>query len=304
MSGPRLADNVVVIGGGHGQAVTLASVLPWGGRVTAIVSTADDGGSTGRLRESWDVPALGDVRRCLAALATDGPWSHLLEHRFDAGELKDHAIGNLILLALVEQLGDLQAACDEVARIAGVDLARHRVVPVTQDGVVLHARRADGGVVDGQVAVASTEGIDVVWVEPSCTTASSVALQALHEADLVLLGPGSLYTSVLAAGVVGRLREAIAATDAPVVYIANLRADGAETRGYDLAAHVRALEHHGIEPDVVITQRGGLPLGDPGLEVIEADLCGPDDALHDPTRLGAALAALPRPPKLERRPSI
>jgi uncharacterized cofD-like protein len=274
--------------------MTLRAVLPWADRVTAVVSTADDGGSTGRLRESWDVPALGDARRCLAALAgADEVWANVLERRFDAGELTGHAVGNLLLLALTEELGDLQSACDEVARIAGIRVARARVVPVTDDGIVLHGRTGDGRTVAGQVAVASTEGIEEVWVDPTCTVASSVALQAIGEADLVVLGPGSLYTSVLAAAVVGDVRKALGDTSARVAYVGNLRAEGAETRGYDLAAHLAALRRHGIHPDVAVAHEGALALGDPGLPVATGDLAGPDGLAHDPARLGAALAGLP-----------
>jgi uncharacterized cofD-like protein len=290
--GPR----VVAVGGGHGLAVTLRAVMPWAGSVTAVVSTADDGGSTGRLRESWDVPALGDVRRCLATLASisdpSGVWSRVLERRFDAGELNGHALGNLVLLALLEEVGDLQSACDEVCRATGIPRSRARVVPVTDDVVVLHGRTSDGTVVDGQVAVATTEGIQEVWVDPSGTVASTVALEAIGQADLVLLGPGSLYTSVLAAAVVGDLRRALADTDARVAYLGNLRADGAEARGYDLAAHVAALGRHGIHPDLALAATGGLPLGDLGLTTVEADVARPDRMAHDPDRLGAALATL------------
>ncbi|MDP1819632.1 MAG: YvcK family protein [Acidimicrobiales bacterium] len=285
----------MVVGGGHGQAVTLRSVVPWAGHVTAIVSTADDGGSTGRLRESWDVPALGDVRRCIAALAdARGVWARLLERRFDAGELKGHPLGNLVLLALVEELGDLQLACDEVARTSGVDLHRARVVPVTDDAVVLGGRTVDGTEVVGQVAVAATDGIDQVWVDPGCTAASPIALEAISRADLVVLGPGSLYTSVLAAAVVGDLRQALSAAPGRTVYVGNLRADSAETRGYDLADHVRALERHGIRPDLAVAPRGGLPLADPGIDVVEADVAGPDGLFHEPVLLGAVLAGLER----------
>lgn len=290
--GPR----VVAIGGGHGLAVTLRAVLPWAGAVTAVVSTADDGGSTGRLRESWDVPALGDVRRCLATLAAvsdpSGVWSRVLERRFDAGELQGHAVGNLVLLALIEEVGDLQSACDEVARATGIPRSRARVVPVTDDAVVLHGRTAAGEVVAGQVAVGATEGIEEVWVDPTSTAASRVAVEAIGRADLVLLGPGSLYTSVLAAAVVGDLRKALADTSARVAYLGNLRADGAEARGYDLAAHVDALARHGIHPDLAVAATGGLPLGALALTLVEADVARPDRLAHDPDRLGAALADL------------
>lgn len=290
-TGPR--PRVVAIGGGHGLAATLRAVSPWAGRLTAVVSTADDGGSTGRLRESWDVPALGDVRRCLAALAApDSVWGRLLERRFDAGELAGHPVGNLLLLALTEELGNLQAACDEVARSAGIDLARARVVPVTDDVVELHGRTADGEAVAGQVTVAETAGVGEIWVEPTCTAGSTVAICAIREADLVLLGPGSLYTSVLAAAVVGDLREALARTAARVVYVANLRADGAETSGYDVADHVEALHRHGIHPHLVVAQRDGLPVGALSVDLVLADVARADGLAHDPAALGPVVASL------------
>jgi uncharacterized cofD-like protein len=284
---------VVAIGGGHGLAATLRAVAAWAARLTAVVSTADDGGSTGRLRESWDVPALGDVRRCLAALAgPDAVWGRLLERRFDAGDLAGHPVGNLLLLALTEELGDLQAACDEVARSSGIDLARARVVPVTDDPVELRGRATDGRAVAGQVTVAATAGIHEVWVDPDCTAASTAAVAAIRAADLVLLGPGSLYTSVLAAAVVGDIRKAVADVSVPVVYLANLRADGAETSGYDLADHVAALQRHGIHPDLVVAQRDGPPPGKLDVELLLADVARPDGLAHDPAALGSVLCSL------------
>jgi uncharacterized cofD-like protein len=284
---------VVAIGGGHGLAVSLRAIAPWAHQVTAVVSTADDGGSTGRLRESWDVPALGDVRRCLAALADPtNVWARLVERRFDAGELAGHAVGNLLLLALTEELGDLQAACDEVARTAGIDLARARVVPVTDDAVVLHGLTRQHAEVVGQVTVAETAGLTDVWVDPECTAASRLAIDAIAAADLVVLGPGSLYTSVLAAAVVGDIRKALADTRARVVYVANLRAEQVECHGYDLAAHVAALTRHGIHPDVVVAHAGALPMGEVDVKVVEAPVARPDGLLHDPTALGALLSTL------------
>jgi uncharacterized cofD-like protein len=284
---------VVAIGGGHGLAVSLRAIAPWARQVTAVVSTADDGGSTGRLRESWDVPALGDVRRCLAALADPtNVWARLVERRFDAGELAGHAVGNLLLLALTEELGDLQAACDEVARTAGIDLARARVVPVTDDAVVLHGLTRQHAEVVGQVAVAETAELTDVWVDPECTAASRLAIDAIAAADLVVLGPGSLYTSVLAACVVGDIRKGLADTGARVVYVANLRAEQVECHGYDLAAHVAALDRHGVHPDVVVAHQGALPVGELNVKVVEAPVARPDGLLHDPVALGALLSTL------------
>jgi uncharacterized cofD-like protein len=289
----RSGARVVAIGGGHGLAVTLKAVAPWAEKVTAVVSTADDGGSTGRLRESWDVPALGDVRRCLSALADpDDVWTRVLERRFDAGELAGHAVGNLVLLALTEELGDLQSACDEVARSYRIDRRRARVVPVTDDAVILHGRTEAGEVVSGQVAVAETSGLREVWIAPAVTAASTIAIEAIRAADLVLLGPGSLYTSVLAAAVVGDIRNALADTDGRVAYVANLRADQAEAKGYDLSAHLAALARHGIEPEVVLSHPGALPIGEVGCEVVERDIAAADGRTHEPAALGAALASL------------
>lgn len=286
---------VVAIGGGHGLAVTLRAVDPWAAKVTAVVSTADDGGSTGRLRESWDVPALGDVRRCLSALADpDDVWTRVLERRFDAGELAGHAVGNLVLLALTEELGDLQSACDEVARGYRIDRRRARVVPVTDDAIVLHGRTAAGEVVDGQVTVAETADLEEVWIDPVCTAASTLAIEAIRAADLVLLGPGSLYTSVLAAAVVGDIRQALAEVVAPVAYVANLRADAVETRGYDLAAHVAALQRHGIHADVIVVQPGALPIGAVDVAIVEADIAAANGLVHDPAKLGPAIRSLLR----------
>jgi uncharacterized cofD-like protein len=273
--------------------VTLPATVPWATSVTGVVSTADDGGSTGRLRESWDVPALGDVRRCIAALIDDRVvWGRVLERRFDAGELDGHAMGNLLLLALTEELGDLQSACDEVARMAGVDLTRARVVPVTDDAVVLHARTGAGLVVEGQVAVDGTIGIEEVWVAPACTAASTVALEAVAAADLVVLGPGSLYTSVLAAAVVGDIRKALVDTSARVVLVANLESERVDREGCQVSDHLAVLGRHGIHPDLVLVHGDGLPLGRPDIDVVTADLVGEQGAEHDPAALGAALRAL------------
>lgn len=284
---------VVALGGGHGLAVSLQALAPTADHVTAVVSTADDGGSTGRLRESWDVPALGDVRRCLAALAGSGPvWARILERRFDAGELTGHAVGNLLLLALTEELGDLQSACDEVARTCGIDGRRARVVPVTDDAVVLMGRTAEGRVIEGQVAVATTPGIWEVWVTPECTAASPLAIDAIRGAQQVVLGPGSLYTSVLATAVVGDLRKALADTSARVVYVSNLQAERVESSGYDVAAHISALDRHGVHVDVVLAQQGAPLTASIDVEVVEADIAAPSGRVHDPAALGLALAAL------------
>ncbi|MBN2624090.1 MAG: uridine diphosphate-N-acetylglucosamine-binding protein YvcK [Acidimicrobiales bacterium] len=286
---------VVAVGGGHGLAATIRAVRRYAGHTTAVVATADDGGSTGRLRSAIDMPAPGDVRRCIEAMVP-GPASPLtsaLDYRFTGSDVEGHALGNLLLAGLHAVTGDFAAAVDELSRLAGVDPAVGRVVPATVDPVVLCAEARDGRSVTGQVAITRTVGIDRVVVQPADATVPPAVFGALMDADQVVLGPGSLYTSVLAAAVVDGVRDALKRSSGRRVYVCNVRAELGETRGYDVAAHIDALQRHGIDPDVVLAQRGALPLGRPaGVDVVEADLVRPHGLAHDPELLGAALERL------------
>jgi uncharacterized cofD-like protein len=287
--GPRVA----VVGGGHGLAATIRAARTYADRITAVVATADDGGSTGRLRSAIDMPAPGDVRRCVAAMAQDpeGPLARALEYRFTGSDVEGHALGNLLLAGLQSVTGDFVAAVDEMSRIVGVG-AGDRVLPATTGPVVLQGETTDGRSVTGQVAIAGTAGIARVHVEPADAKVPTEAVDALQDADQVVLGPGSLYTSVLAAAAVEDVRDAITRRAGRCVYVCNVRAELAETRGYDVAAHVDALRGHGVEPDVVLAQVGALPRGDVGVDMIEADVVRPNGLAHDPVLLGSALARL------------
>lgn len=288
--GPR----VVAIGGGHGLAATIRAVGAYAGYTTAIVATADDGGSTGRLRAGLALPAPGDLRRCIAAMAGDeaGPLARALDYRFGGTDVEGHALGNLLIAGLAEATGDFGIAVDELCRLVGLDPARRRVVPATTDPVVLTGVTAAGTHVVGQVAISGTLGITRVRVEPGSTQAPPEVAKALADADQVVLGPGSLYTSVLAAAVVDDVREALAQTRAPRIYVCNLRAEAGETRNYDVAAHVAALRRHGIEPDIVLHQPGALPVGDVDAELVAADVARPHGLSHDAGKLGEALRRL------------
>ena len=294
MSPATAGPQVVAVGGGHGLAATLRAVRRYAGRTTAIVATADDGGSTGRLRSALDMPAPGDVRRCVEAMADDGPdpIGRALEYRFVGTDVEGHALGNLLLAGLHATTGDFAAAIDELSRMVGLDPASRRVLPATLDPVVLRAEASGGRRLAGQVAIARTVGIERVGVEPATAAVPSEAIDAVGEAAQIVLGPGSLYTSVLAAAVVGDVRDAIKRATGPTVYVCNVRAEAGETRGYDVAAHVDALRRHGIEPDVVVAQRGALPVGEPGVDVVEADVVRPNGLAHDPVRLAGVLAGL------------
>ena len=280
---------VVAVGGGHGLAATRRAVRTLTDRVTAVVSVADDGGSSGRLRELLHVLAPGDLRKCLVALAEPGSLlARAFTLRYAEEELAGHALGNLIITGLMDVAGDPVAGLDEVCRLLGV---RGRVLPATTEPVVLKAE-ADCGAVAGQVAVMATPHIRRVSHVPLEPSVPSAAEAALAGADLVVVGPGSLFTSVLAAAAVPALRVAIAASPGRTVYVCNLHPEDPETRGFDVAAHVDALVAHGIEPDVVLCDPSGLVVGTPAVPVVRRPLARPSGLAHDPALLAAALRDL------------
>ena len=286
---------VAALGGGHGLSATLRAVRRYAGRITAVVSVADDGGSSGRLRDALGIIAPGDLRKCLVALGDpDGVWAAALEHRFDAGELEGHSLGNLILAGLAEVTGDFGAALAEAGRLVR---AVGRIVPATDGPVSLKAQLETGEVV-GQAAMARTGSIRTVSVVPPDAPASPEAVRAVLEAHQIVLGPGSLYTSVLAVTSVAGIGEALAQAGARKVYVCNLRPQVPETGGYDLVQHLEALLAHGVVPDVVVhdprwlADIGSAPAL-PGAPVVVEAQVGRDDGLaHDPARLAAVLADL------------
>jgi len=294
---------VVGVGGGHGLAVTLSAARRYAGSVGAVVSVADDGGSSGRLRHALGVPAPGDVRRCLVALASaPEPWPSAFERRFDAsaGELAGHPLGNLILAGLTVTTGDFVAAIEEAGRLLG---AVGRVLPASSGPVVLRAV-VDDGVIEGQAAIAAAGRV----IRSVSTTGPQASLAVPDEvvgllvaADQIVLGPGSLYTSVCAALAVPGLRSALAACRERVVFVANLR-PSKEAIGLDLADHVAAVRAHGLDPGVVLSDPAGLERGDQArlaaalgpARLVEADLARPNGWSHDVSKLADALAGLAR----------
>jgi uncharacterized cofD-like protein len=300
---PAGGPAVVALGGGHGLATALRAIRRYAGSVTAVVSVADDGGSSGRLRRDLGVPPPGDIRRCLVALAGDdrtggGVWSTAFEHRFRDGELEGHALGNLVLVGLTESLGSFPAALDEAGRLLKTV---GRVLPATVEPVVLKAELS-GVTVEGQVAVANSRGIRGVELVPVDVAATPAAVEAILAADQVVYAPGSLYTSVLPVLCVAGLRDAIAATAAQVVQVANLRPQAPETAGMDVADHLAAVLAHGARVDTFLHDTGtGLPVdadrlaalgAEFGVEAIAAAVARPDGLAHDHARLAQALCAL------------
>lgn len=282
--------SVVAVGGGHGLATTLRALRRYATDITAVVSVADDGGSTGRLRAATPRPAPGDLRKCLVALASsDEPIVAAMEYRFSSGELEGHAFGNLLIAALEESQGDLLPALHEVGRILG---CVGRVLPTTTAPIELRATVETGRTVRGQVAVGERADLWTVTVDPQGVAACDLAVEAITGADQIVLGPGSLYTSVLAATAVAGIGDAVRRSRAQVVYVCNLHPQVSETAGYDVADHVAALHRHGLVPDVVLYDPTTIGGADGVAGASAATLARPSGLAHDPDLLGRALADL------------
>jgi uncharacterized cofD-like protein len=284
---------VVAVGGGHGTAVSLRALKRLSSEVTGVVSVADDGGSTGRLRAMLNVAAVGDLRKCLGALADPAnPLTASFEHRFDVGELAGHAVGNLLLVGLLDATGNLEESVRAVAQVMGVT---GTIVPASCEGVVLLATTEDGPA-RGQSTVARSSTIRRISLEPAYAAAPMVAVEAIERADVILIGPGSLFTSVLAACVVPGITQALAGTTAKKIYVANLRAQLPETDGYTLQDHLDALNRHGVAIDLVLVDERSSFADDPSsVPTHITDLAAANGLVHDVQKLArAVLEQVPR----------
>jgi uncharacterized cofD-like protein len=249
--------NMVCIGGGTGLPVLLAGLRGFTDekiKVTAIVTVADSGGSSGMLREMFRMPAVGDIRNCLVALASDeSPIADLWQYRFSGGDgLKGHAVGNLLLTALYQRTGGLSRAVEQARQILQ---SRGFVVPVSDQEVHLCAEYEDGKVVQCQAGMKlAGRGVRRVWLDPPDITASPAALEAIGCADAVILSPGSLYSSVVAALLVPGVVQALNASRAVTAYVCNLMTQPGETDNYTAGDHLNALRRYlGPRPvDLVI----------------------------------------------------
>ncbi len=309
--GPRIA----AVGGGHGLAALLSGLKAETSNITAVVTMADDGGSSGRLRRELGLPPPGDIRNCLVALADDESlMSRLFQHRFADGGLEGHSFGNLFVAALAEVTGDFERAVYESTQVLKV---RGRVLPATLDDVVLHAQLEDGVQVSGQSTIATGDRVPRrVWLAPAEPHALPQVVDAVLLADMVVLGPGSLYTSVLPNLLIPAVRDALQRTRAIVVYVCNVMTQPGETDGYTAADHLDALYRHGVEGmiDAVLVsdspvtgdlaaayeRAGANPvavdderLEAMGVRVVCDRLAKTEDVVrHDPARLSEALLRL------------
>ena len=315
-AGPKIA----AIGGGTGLSTMLRGLKKYTDRLTAIVTVADDGGGSGVLRREMGILPPGDVRQCMQALANTEPvMEQLLGYRFPEGQLKGQSFGNLLLAALNGMAGSFEEA---VAMMGQVLAISGRVLPVTNADVQLEAVFENGARVVGESHIFNAKKqqdcrIHHVELIPAKPKALPAALEAIREADLLLLGPGSLYTSVIPNLLVAGVPEAIRESDALKIYICNIMTQDGETEGYTAADHLEALMDHGAKVDLCLAN--SAPVGEGlveryraedaaplvvdrerisamGLELVERPVAweGGNYARHDPEKLARAVLEIYR----------
>jgi uncharacterized cofD-like protein len=307
--------NVVAIGGGTGLATLLRGLKRHDVSITAIVTVADDGGSTGKIRTAYDIPAPGDIRNCLVALADDESLvSRLFQYRFSraGSELDGHSFGNLFITALTKVTGSFERAVIESANVLNI---RGRVLPSTLENVRLDAELTDGSVIQGESKIQYKEApIHRVRLSPSDPAAYRPAVAAILNADLIVLGPGSLYTSIVPNLLVPDIARAVRASSAPKVYVMNVATQKGETDHFTALDHLTVVDAElgpgeldavlinsnmasaeAIGPDLPIEPL--LPDSwdrlDPRIRVIARDVVSEQNPLrHDPEKLATALFEL------------
>ena len=252
---------VVVMGGGTGLSVMLRGLKQKPLHLTAIVTVGDDGGSSGILRTELQMPPPGDIRNVLIALADAEPLlSKVLQYRFPAGTgLAGHTLGNLLLAAMTEITGDFVRSVKEVSKVLAV---RGQVLPAADRAIVLRAELEDGRVIVGESNIPKAGGrIRRVWIDPPEARPLDEALEAIRRADAIVIGPGSLYTSIVPTLLVPGIRRAVAEASAVKIFVCNVMTQPGETDGYAASHHVEAIVRHAGERlfDCVIVNNGEIP---------------------------------------------
>ncbi|MBL1210119.1 YvcK family protein [Geminocystis sp. GBBB08] len=233
---------VVAIGGGTGLSTLLRGIKDYSANITAIVTVADDGGSSGRIRREMGMLPPGDIRNCIASLADEEKLlTELFQYRFTSGEgLNGHSFGNLFLTALNDITGSLEGAIAASAKVLAI---RGKVLPATLSDVSLWARFADGTIVEGESNIPEVGGkIVELGCKPPNPPATPAVIKAIQQAEYIILGPGSLYTSIIPNLLIPDIREAIAKSSAPKIYVCNIMTQKGETDGYTVSDHIRAID--------------------------------------------------------------
>jgi uncharacterized cofD-like protein len=305
---------IVAIGGGTGLSMLLRGLKQHTSNLTAIVTVADDGGSTGRLRQEFGVIAPGDIRQCIAALAEAEPlMSRLFQYRFSEGTgLQGHSFGNLFIVAMSEITGNFETAIHETSRVLNV---RGAILPSTLEDVTLSARTEEDELVYGEHNITERgSGIHELFLNPPWAQAHPDAVRAILDADIVVIGPGSLYTSVLPNLLVDGIRKAAHQTEALTVFVCNVATQRGETDGFSAADHLIAVERHagrGLIDAIIVNdniadqlpeswQSKAVALahnGDKdilaGVHVVQEDVVAQENRYrHDPEKLAATIMRL------------
>lgn len=242
--GKHRNPNIVVLGGGTGMPVLLKGLKEYPINLTAVVTVADDGGSTGRIRQKINIPAPGDIRNVIAALSdVDDALYELFQYRITGNNgLSGHALGNLLLVATNEITGDFNHAVNKVAKLFNV---KANIYPIVNDPVTLHAEMEDGTVISGESKIPlNNQKINRVFLTPNDVKANKAALTAILEADLIVISPGSLYTSILPNLIINDVITALENTNATIVYVCNIMTQPGETNDYTASDHVKAIYRH------------------------------------------------------------
>ncbi|MBQ9389275.1 MAG: uridine diphosphate-N-acetylglucosamine-binding protein YvcK [Synergistaceae bacterium] len=250
---------IVAVGGGTGLSTLLRGIKSFTRNITAVVAVTDEGGSSGRIRNEWGMLPPGDVRNCIAALAeNDSELRKILDFRFDRGELAGHSLGNLLLLAVTEMSGDFSKAVEKMNHLLSI---RGRVLPVTTEGITLMGRTKDGQKVKGELSI-SEHGSELteIWLEPLEAKPLPDVLTAVDDAELILLGPGSLFTSVIPNLLLPDFADKLKDSNVPSVYICNLMTQPQETQGMNIVQHLDWVSAAlGKTPDFVIANSAPIP---------------------------------------------
>lgn len=254
---------VVVIGGGHGQSAILRGIKHIENiDITAIVTVADDGGSTGRLRRHFHIPAMGDIRNVLISLAENETLlTTLMEYRFESGTDKDedvqgHNLGNLILTAMTQASGSFMESIETLSKVLNV---KGRILPASSQVITLYAKMQDGTIVRGESNIPKLSNrIDKVFYQEQ-VNAMPAAVEAIEQADLIVYGIGSVYTSILPNLIIPDIQKAIEKSQAKVIYFCNAMTQAGETDGYTLEDHVEAFLKHGSRVDLVVFAENEIP---------------------------------------------
>nr|WP_242430403.1 YvcK family protein [Finegoldia magna] len=317
----NFGKKIVTIGGGTGNSILLRGVKNFTSNITTIVTVADDGGGSGVLREDLGMLPPGDIRNCLVALANTEPiMEKLINYRFSNGQLKGQSLGNLLIAAMNDICGDFNEAIKEISNVLAIT---GKVLPMTLDNVKLFAELEDGSTIEGESNITFLNRknggkIKRVYTSPKLILPLKESIDSIMDADIVLLGPGSLYTSIIPNLLVTDISQALKKTKAEVVYILNIMTQPGETNGYSVTDHVAAIIDHAnsniIDKIVVnskevdkyakyryksienstpiyITDEDREDMKELGIEIIEADICdiSYDYIVHDPNKLMKAI---------------